>query len=320
MQRPTSDGPRATRRIAAALLATAGLLLAACGGSSSSGTSSGDGGGGATPTTPTTSGTLSGTATKGPVANATMTAFALTNGAKGAQLATATTDAQGHFTMDMGTYAGPVLVEMHGGAYIDEATGATMPMGSADVMTSAMPGFGAGSSATIMVTPLTSMAQTMAQGMAGGMTDANLTAANGAVGSYFAVSDILHTMPMDPLVAGSGTGASQDMKNYGMSLAAMSEYARTLGMTTTSSGMVTAMMDDASDGVLNGMMGSTPIDMAGMGGMMGGGTMMPARSGSTGLGTAMMQFAGSSMNRSGVPATELQPLIDRLDASSGALR
>jgi hypothetical protein len=267
---------------------------------------------------------MSGNAIKGPVANATMTAFALTNGAKGAQLATASTDAQGHFTMQLGAYAGPMLLEMHGGAYVDEATSGTMPMGSADAMTAVVPAFAAGSSATVTVTPLTSMAQTMAQGMPGGMTDANIAATNGDVGRYFSVSDLLHTMPMDPLVAGSGAGASQDMKNYGMSLAAMSQYAKTLGMTTTSSGMVTAMMDDASDGVMNGMMGSTPIDMAGMGvmmgGMMGSGTMMPAASGSAGLATAMGQLVGSSMNRSGVPMSEMQPLIDKLASSSGAIR
>ena len=309
---------RGARRVAAAALVAAGLLLAACG-SSSSGTGSGAGGG----NTPGTGGTMNGNAMKGPVANATVTAFALTNGAKGAQLATAPTDGQGHFTMEMGTYSGSVLLEMHGGTYIDEATNGTMGMGSGDVMTAVVPGFAAGSSGTVMVTPLTSMAQTMARGMAGGMTDANITAANGAVGSYFDVDDVLHTMPMDPLVQGSGTGATQAMKNYGMSMAAVSQYAHAVGMTVSSSGMVTAMMDDASDGVLNGMMGSTPIDMAGMGGMMGGGmmgsTMMPARSGTSGLASSMMQFVGSSMNRSGVPMSEMQPLIDKLNGSSGAL-
>ena len=57
------------------------------------------------------------------------------------------------------------------------------------------------------------------------------------------------------------------MKNYGMSIAAMSQYAKTIGMTTSST-MVTAMMDDASDGVMNGMMGSTPVSMGGMGALL----------------------------------------------------
>lgn len=282
----------------------AGLLLAACGSSSS--------------TTGGLDGTLSGTAMKGPVANATVTAFGVANGAKGSQLATAETDAQGTFTMTLGAYAGTVLVEMHGGSYTDEATNARMSMGGTDVMTSVVPGFAAGSSTTIAVTPLTSMAQTMAQGMAGGMTDANVTAANGSVGSYFSVGDILHTTPMDPLVAGSGGAATQDQKNYGMTLAAMSQYAKTLGM-PVSSGIVTAMMDDAADGVMNGMTGSTPINMSGMGGMMGGNTMMSATVGTAGLSTAMGEFVGSGMNKSGVSMTQMQPLIDKLAASSGVI-
>ena len=146
---------RGARRVAAAALVAAGVLLAACGGSSSSGTTTGGG------TTPGMNGTMSGNAIKGPVANATVTAFALMNGAKGAQLATAPTDGQGHFTMEMGTYSGSVFLEMHGGTYIDEATNGTMGMGSGDVMTAVVPGFAAGSSATVMVTPLTSMAQTL---------------------------------------------------------------------------------------------------------------------------------------------------------------
>ena len=303
----TYSAQRHTRRRATAMtLIGAGVLLAACGGSSNT---TGNG----------LNGTMSGTAMKGPVANATVTAFGVANGAKGSQLATARTDAQGHFTMQLGAYAGTVLVEMQGGSYTDEATNATMSMSGADVMTSVVPGFAAGSSMTIAVTPLTSMAQTMAQGMAGGMTDANVTAANGGVGSYFSVGDILHTTPMDPLVAGSGGAATQDQKNYGMTLAAMSQYAKTIGM-PVSSGIVTAMMNAASDGVMNGTAGSTPINMSGMGGMMGGNTMMSATAGTKGLSTAMGEFVASGMNRSGVPVSEMQTLIDKLNASSGVIQ
>jgi hypothetical protein len=56
------------------------------------------------------------------------------------------------------------------------------------------------------------------------------------------------------------------------------------------------------------------------GGMMGGGTMMSTTSGTSGLGSAMSEFVGSSMNRSGVPMSEMRPLIDKLTSSSGALK
>jgi hypothetical protein len=85
--------------------------------------------------------------------------------------------------------------------------------------------------------------------------------------------------------------------------------------------MVTAMAEDASDGVMNGMMGSTPITMTGMGGgMMGGGGMMSTTAGTTGLATAMSTFAGSSMNESGVTTTDMLPLVDKLAASTGTLK
>ena len=59
-------------------LVAAGVLLAACGGSSGAGPDSSAGGG----NTPGTGGTIRGNAIKGPVGNGTVTAFALTNGAK----------------------------------------------------------------------------------------------------------------------------------------------------------------------------------------------------------------------------------------------
>lgn len=267
----------------------------------------------------TTTGMMSGTAFKGPVSGGTVTAYAVANGMPGAQLGSTSTDAAGGFSVPLGTYAGPVMIQMSGGSYPDEATGSTMPMLGGDVMQLCVPSVTTGETVTgIAVTPLTSMACARARGLTGGMTAGNMTAANGSVGSYFSVSDILHTMPMNPTVAGSGTGATPAARNYGMTIAAMSEYARTIGMTTSSSGMVTTMMNDASDGVMNGMMGSTAIPMTGMGGMMGG--MMQPSAGTSGLGTAMSTFIGSAMNRSGVPLSDMQPLIDKLATSSGTLQ
>ena len=295
------------RAISAIALVGAGLFLFACGGG---------GGGGATSPV---NGAMSGTSMKGPVSGGTITAFAITNGTMGAQIGSGTTDAQGNFTMSVGDYSGSALLQMSGGTYTDEATGSAMTMLAGDVMTCVIPSIAAGSTTTgVQVTPLTSMAQSRAQDMAGGMTAANIATANGAVGSYFSVSDILHTVPMNALLPGSGADATQDMKNYGMAIAAMSQYAKTIGMTTSSSGIVTTMMKDASDGVMDGMMASTPISMGGMGGMMGGN--MQSTGGTTGLATAMSQFVGSAMNKSGVQVSDMQTLISRLNTSGGAIQ
>jgi len=289
-------------------------ILHGCGGSS--GTTSADNNG-----TSGTNGMISGMAIKGPVSGATVTAYSIANGMMGSQVTNTTTDSTGSFLLSMGTYSGSVMLQMSGGTYVDEATGMPMTMASGNVMTAVIPSVVSGSTITgIQMTPLTSMSQSMASNMAGGMTGANIVAANASVGAYFMVNDILHTQPMNPLVSGSSGTATQDMKNYGMTIAAMSQTAKDMGM-TSSSGMVTAMMNDATDGVMNGMMGGTLISMGGMGGGMmgGGGAMMQVTAGTSGLATAMSAFMASPMNKSGLTAADMLTLMTHLNASNGTL-
>ena len=290
-----------------ALGALSATALVACGGGG------GDGGGGTSATT----GTISGTATKGPVSGATGRAFAINNGVKGGQLGSAQTDAGGNFAMTVDAYSGPLMLQLHGGSYMDEATGTRMNMLDADEMTCAVPSFSvtAGSATPgIQITPLTSMAHGWAEHMAGGMTATNITTANMRIGAAYMGPgmDIVMTHPIDPTVVGSANGASIDAKNYGMMLAAISQEAHQLGMTSSSSAMVRAMHNDAEDGAMDGTMSGTPINMSGMGGMMGGGNMMPA-AGSGELATAMAIFINGPMNRSGVTSVaEMQALMDQL--------
>jgi hypothetical protein len=280
-------------------------LLYGCGGGGSSATISGG--------TTGANGMVSGTAVKGPISGGTVIAYAITNGTMGMQLTSGTTDSQGHFTISIGDYAGPIMLQMSGGTYVEEATGATVSMAPGDVMTAIMTTLLTGSTVTgIQVTPLTSMAQAMANNMAGGMTDANIAAANTAIGNYFMVNDILHTPPMNPLVSGSSGTATQDMKNYGMAIAAMSQSAKDMGM-TSSSNMVTAMMNDASDGVMNGLTGSTPVMM---GGMKAGSSMMTPFAGTSGLATEMATFITSTLNKSGVTAGDMTALMNKLTTSA----
>jgi hypothetical protein len=313
-----------TAVMALTLLIGSALFLFGCGGGSSgTGTTTGATGTTGGPTTGTTgglsSGMMGGQAVKGPVNGATVTAYGISNGMMGAQLASTTTNSLGNFTISLGDYTGPLVFQMAGGTYIDEATGATMTVDSGNVMTAVMTSLSTGSTGTtlngIQITPLTSMAQAIAKNMAGGLTDANIAAANAAVGTYFMVSDILHVQPINPLVTNSGAGATQDSRNYGMAIAAMTQYAKDLGMTTSSS-IVTAMMNDASDGIMNGMMGSTTITM---GGMIGSGTMMQSTAGTSGLATALTEFMGSVMNRSGLTLSDMQTLIDQLSSSNGVI-
>jgi hypothetical protein len=290
-----------------ALGALSVTVLVACGGG---GTDSGG-------STSATTGSISGTVTKGPVGGATVRAFAVNNGVKGEPLGNTQTDPGGHFTVRVDAYSGPLMLQVHGGSYMDEATGSRMNLLDTDDMTCVVPSVNITADskvAGIQVTPLTSMAQHWAERMDGGMTSTNITTANMRIGSAYLGSgmDIVMTQPIDPTVAGSANGASIDAKHYGMILAAMSQEARQLGMTRSSSALVTVLHNDAEDGVMDGMRSGAPINMNGMGGMMGGGNMMPA-AGSGELANAMAMFINGPMNRSGVTSVaEMQALMDQL--------
>ena len=260
---------------------------------------------------------ISGSVIKGPTANATVIAYAVTAGQPDAKIGSATTDGNGNYSMTLGAYSGPVMLQASAGTYRDEATGALMTMASGDVMTAVLPSVATGATVSgVQVTPVTSMAQTRAQQMTGGMTESNIAAANTAMGNYFSVSDILHVQPMNPLVPGSGGNAGPDARNYGMTLAAMSQYAKSINMANTSA-MVTAMMSDASDGMMDGKKGSNPISMT-MGGMMGTSMMAPT-AGTSGLATAMTNFVMSPANMSGLTATDVAPLVQKVSSSSGKI-
>ena len=107
------------------------------------------------------------------------------------------------------------------------------------------------------------------------------------------------------------------MRNYGMILAAMSQYAQM----PISSGMVTVMMNDASDGAMNGRMGGNQIMMGGMGGMMGtGNNPLSSSAGTSGLASAMVAFMGSVQNKSGLTFTDMQALHNKINTSSGQIQ
>ena len=99
------------------------VLLFACGGGSSGGTT----------TAALNGGTISGTVVKGPARGASVAAFAITNGTVGAQVGGGNTDSTGNFTISIGDYTGPMMLQASGGTYTDEAKGNTMTMQPGDV-------------------------------------------------------------------------------------------------------------------------------------------------------------------------------------------
>ncbi len=203
----------------AALAATAlAVILAACGGGS----------GTTTPATPVTT-TISGSAVKGPVSGATVT---VKNAATGAVLGTTTTGAGGAYSLGV-EFTGDVVVEVSGGTYTDEATGASTVLATPlRVVLNAN-----GGNVTGIVTPLTTMAYTHAFQGSTTVTKSAFDTRAQALASQFGLPDVNLATTL-PQVTGT-TNA------YGEALRALSRYMADNGKTLAT--VTNAVFTNAGD-------------------------------------------------------------------------
>ena len=201
------------------------MLLIGCGGAAGGGSSSSSGSGGGSGAS-TASTTIGGSVVDGIIVGATVQAYQINavNGTRGSQIGSATTtDNSGNYTLNLGTYTGPVLIEATGGSYTDWATGATVTLTATDKLSAVVSN--ATGSVTAQITPLTYMAAQRAMEDIYFNSTAVATAidnANTFVGAYFGGFNIITDKPIDPTAAGSASGASQNSIDYGMVLAGIS--------------------------------------------------------------------------------------------------
>ena len=238
-------------------LAVLGAALAAC--------SSSSGGGGLKGT----STKVSGAVVDAYILNATVTAYEVeSSGALGpcvpaspGPCATATTDATGNYTVDLGSYAGPVLMESTGGSYTDTVTGQTVPVPSGVTLSSFIPAVTSGQgTVTAQITGITTIAaslalEQMAPPLSLSAADAS-TAANTQVDDFFGLQNTATTALLDLASPGcAGSGASQASFDASLLLAGLSELANQYGVTTID--LMNAIVTDMSSngGSLTGLIG-----------------------------------------------------------------
>jgi hypothetical protein len=204
------------------------FLLTACGRNLSSSTTPAAGAGSSA-----TVSSVEGVAAKGLIAGGTVKVYAVTAaGVKGQLLSESTTGdgsagALGHYKVDLGSYAGAVLVEVTGGSYEDEATHKTIQNSATVPLRALYPDVAPGTT-TLQVTPLTELA---AVRVGTTMTPAAIRAANTLVSEVMKV-DILSTAPVAPTVAGfTAPGVTQAQRDYALMLAAVSQLMATTGAT-----------------------------------------------------------------------------------------
>lgn len=74
------------------------------------------------------------------------------------------------------------------------------------------------------------------------------------------------------------------------------------------------MTGGGANGTISGMVVKGPVN-GGMS-MMGGGMVVQANMGTSGMGGAMTTFMNSSMNKSGLTVADMQALMDHLNSTS----
>ena len=177
----------------------AAALLAACGGGST-----------AVPATTT----ISGSAVKGPVNGATVT---VKDAATGASLGSTTTGSGGTYSLAV-AFSGDVVVEVSGGTYTDEATGASTPLSTPMKVVLAA----GGGTVTGVVTPLTTMAFNSAFPSGTKPTSAGFKTVATALATQFKLTGIDLATSV-PTVSGS-------LDAYGKVLAGVSRYLKDNGV------------------------------------------------------------------------------------------
>ncbi|MDD1749214.1 MAG: hypothetical protein LUO89_04995 [Methanothrix sp.] len=200
--------------------------------------------------------TLTGSVVKGPVSGATVNLFALnSDGTKGALIGNANTDSHGNFTVNLtATPQGPILAESSGGSYLNEISGVTETLSSADILTAVLP---AGTTMAA-VTPLTHMAATRARVLAAaGMPIATaVNAANIGVAQQYQLMDIIGTLPVAINDATQMATALLEQRRYGLVLAGITKVAADLNVRPID--LAQAFATDMEDGILDGL-GEDPI-------------------------------------------------------------
>ncbi len=249
-------------------------LLSACG----------DSGSGVPADAPSAS--LGGTVTDAVITNGTLRVYKFDEGKRGELIAETVTDGNGDFEIaDFASQDRPVVIEVSGGRYTEEASGVSVDLLDGQVLRAYM-FYEQGSAITLQVTPFTHMASCLADyKISTGVNVNNAITEATSVFSGLAGIDILGTKPLDITNPNNANFEVTDSLRYGALLAAISSYtaevSETNGVTPHRFNQNTSIyatqvlcQDIAADGVFNGLgfinngnsvgqlsLGSVPLDV-----------------------------------------------------------
>ncbi len=250
------------------LVVVGSLLLASCGSGGSGGTNTASN---ASPAQPVTSSnysrTVSGAAAKGPLRNALVTFYEIDDlGFPLNNIATTTTDSTGGFSINIPNGSGSVLVETSGGSFVDESDQQQDPGLKRQISLLDGQGFlsvlpeGA---TEVAITPYTHalVIQARRDALAGNFSQV-FDGANTRLSTETGF-DVVTTIPADP-VSPAGT-ASDAQRQYALLLGTVANIVNNvsiqLGEASPTYAIILSVIEDLSDGRLDGSSFNDPVDV-----------------------------------------------------------
>lgn len=268
-----------------------------------------------TDTTPKT-GTITGVVSLGPVFGANIAAYDYRDGTRGPLQGTTTSDGNGNFFLHLQSSSGPMLLEVSGGIYFEEASGTQVTLAPNQILQTVI-NYQQSQRQPAMLTPFTTLAAGIAayqieQGMSATVAiDVANQNVNGLVGF-----DVQKIQPRD-ITAESNRGAPlDDGVLYGLFNAAISQL--TLEKSTAPSHDQTSAMfaeflydDIRSDGMLDGKRNSEVLQIG-----------VDDISGDTyrqELAQSLLVISSSANNLTAVDQTVITPFAQNLASAAGPL-
>lgn len=289
------------------------MILAGCGG--------GDGGSSSVPEA-RPSGSVSGTAFDGLILNGDVKVFAW-NGSKGKLLGQGTTDGAGEYSVDLDQVPSqPVLIEVTGGRYQEEASGKSIALRGGDFLY-ALKNYKQGDSISTSLTFYTTIATGLAKHMAGTGVSVNeaIARANDTVSDMIGI-DIRGVTPLEINKKSSATPVVTDQHLYGFATASISQLTKWISLQNGDENDIhetynsikfaaAAYQDISSDGQLDGK---------DQGRIIAQGTVQLTPEVYRGdIARNMLVMANSEVNVTGLTPTDILPMAVQYNQSNAAL-
>jgi hypothetical protein len=287
------------------------MILAGCGG--------GDGGSSGVPEA-RPSGTVSGTAFDGLIINGDVNVYEW-SGSKGKLLGSGATDSLGEYSVQLDQVPSqPVLIEVTGGRYEEEASGKNVALRDGDFLY-ALKNYQQGDSISTSLTFYTTIAVGLAEHMTRTGADANeaIAKANDTVSDMIGI-DIQNVVPLEVVDKSNATPVVTDQHLYGFATASISQLTAWISEQNNDDIhkeynsiklAAAAYQDIASDGQLDGK---------DQGRIIAQGTVrLTSDVYRSDIARNMLVMANSAVNVTGLTPTDILPMAEQYNQSNAAL-